>query len=162
MVNFNIGSIPWTVDRSPGQCPICHHAIDARYLTGVVLQAVPMGKARIELIFQCPRAACSHAFIGQYTGEYERSVNGFRLNLRSVTPFSPVPGSHPAEVAGVSPQFVSIFEQAAAGEAFGLKEIAGCGYRKALELAGGNTSPGFNVTTVQGVVNRRAQRLCAN
>lgn len=34
----------------------------------------------------------------------------------------------------MSPQFVSIFEQAAAGEAFGLKEIAGCGYRKALEF----------------------------
>lgn len=35
-------------------------------------------------------------------------------------------------------------------------------YRRAIELAGGNTNPGFNVTKLQELVNTRAQRLCAN
>lgn len=35
-------------------------------------------------------------------------------------------------------------------------------YRKAIELAGGNTNPGFNVTQLQKLLDTRAQRLCAN
>jgi hypothetical protein len=134
MVNFPIAGGSYTVDRAPSSCPICHHAIDARYLLGLTLTAESMGALRLELIFQCPRAECLHAFIGRYEGQYERAVNAYRSTLRRVTPFAPQPAPHSKQIADLSTQFVAILDQASAAEAFGLTEVAGCGYRKALEF----------------------------
>jgi hypothetical protein len=93
-----------------------------------------MGDTIIELVFQCPRQACLHAFIGRYEGRYDRSINDSRLYLRATTPYTvPLP-DHPPEVAAISPQFVEIHGEAAVAEERGLKQVAGCGYRKALDF----------------------------
>lgn len=134
MINLSMNGFDRTVDRTPGECPICHHAIDARYLTGVVLEATPFGSALAEAVFQCPQRQCLRTFIGRYSGEFDRSINSHLLKLRNVAPFHPKAPEHPAEIAELSPQFVEIFAQASAGEAWELSEIAGCGYRKALEF----------------------------
>jgi hypothetical protein len=53
--------------------------------------------------------------------------------LHTTFPRNPVAPSIPGEVAKISPQFVEIFSQASKAEAYGLGEVAGVGYRKALE-----------------------------
>jgi hypothetical protein len=124
----------WTCDKAPSECPLCHHAIDPRYLTGVTREYQPMGDTSIELVFQCPRQACLHVFIGRYEGRYDRNVNRATLFLRATTPYTvPLP-EHPPEVAAISPDFVAIYGEAAVAEERGLKQVAGCGYRKALEF----------------------------
>ncbi len=124
----------WTCDGPPSECPLCHHAIDPRYLTGVTREYQPMGDTSVELVFQCPRPACLHAFIGRYEGRYDHNVRGAMLFLRATTPYTVRLPNHPADVAAISPQFVEIHGEAAVAEERGLKQVAGCGYRKALEF----------------------------
>lgn len=49
-------------------------------------------------------------------------------------PEPPVNGSFSTHICTLSPNFVQIYHQAAKAEFFGLEEIAGPGYRKALEF----------------------------
>ncbi len=118
----------------PNECPLCHHAIDPRFLGGILRENQPMGHVVAEVLFQCPRAKCFHAFIGRYDGEYSRSQGHAVLALYGTVPFNVKVPEHPPEVGAVSPQFVAIHGEAAAGEGRGLMQIAGCGYRKALEF----------------------------
>ncbi len=133
MMNYPIGNRQWTVDRSPENCPICHRSIDPRYLTGVVLRAPGVGSAEIELVFQCPHHECLHSFIATYVGPFDHGANDFRPKLRAVAPFVPRDPVHPSDISDLSPQFSDIYRQAAASEAWHLTDVAGCGYRKALE-----------------------------
>lgn len=134
MIHLQALSGTQTVDRVPADCPMCHHAIDPRPLTGVVLSAAAGGETVMEFVFQCPRSSCHRLFIGRYSGKYEKRFSTYVLRLRFVTPFVTAPPSHAEDIAKLSPVFVAIHAQAAAGEAHGLTEIAGCGYRKALEF----------------------------
>jgi hypothetical protein len=49
-------------------------------------------------------------------------------------PVTPVKPQFEAAIAEVSPTFVSIYEQAVSAENYGLVDVAGPGYRKALEF----------------------------
>ena len=134
MITYKLAGRDWTFDEVPNECPLCHYAMDPRFLTGVIREAQPMGRAVIELIFQCPRKDCLHAFIGRYDGYYDRNVNDHTLFLRASTPFNAVLPEQPEDVAALSPQFVAIYGEASIAEARDLKQVAGCGYRKALEF----------------------------
>jgi hypothetical protein len=134
MIAFNAAGKQWIINEEPNECPICHRAIHPAFIAGIVRRDQPMGEALIEVVFQCPHNECLHAFIGRYRGDYDRSTNDHRLQLVSRTPFSPQPQSFPPDVAAVSKQFVAIANQAAAAEAWRLDQIAGMGYRKALEF----------------------------
>jgi hypothetical protein len=81
-----------------------------------------------ESIFRCPRNQCSKFFIARY-----QSSNGFATLTESV-PMSPLSSPHASQVKGVSPSFIKIYGQAEAAESQGLGEIAGVGYRRALEF----------------------------
>src|SRR5438067_7625077 len=133
MIQVKVAGTEWWYDEMPSPCPLCHHAIDARFLTGVVRQNNPMGTV-VELVFQCPRNKCLQAFIGYYDGQYDRNLNAPVLFLRASAPFTPIPPTHPKDVAALSAQFVAIYGEATAAEARGLKQVAGCGYRKAVEF----------------------------
>jgi hypothetical protein len=134
MVQFKVEGSNWPFDTAPNECPICHHGIDPRFLVGMVRVAELMGTAIVELVFQCPRSKCLHAFIGRYEGQYDRNTSSYFMLLRSTTPYNPPPPKHSEEVSTLSPQFVAVFSEAAAAESWNLKEVAGCGYRKALEF----------------------------
>ncbi len=130
----SVGKQNYRFDKLPNECPQCHHAIDPRHLEDVVCKSQAMGEALIDSVFQCPQAEFRRVFIGRYAGRYHRNANTHHLELISLAPFSPKPPEHSDEVSKVSPQFVTIFREAAAAEGWRLKEIAGCGYRKALEF----------------------------
>ena len=129
VLHFEIERESWRVDQQPNSCPLCHHAIEPKFLVGHVVDAPATGRAAIELVFVCPRRDCNRAFLGRYVGHYDRDVR-----LVGVAPYTAEPPRHPAMVTALSPQFVEIFAQASAAESWGLGEIAGCGYRKSLEF----------------------------
>lgn len=103
----------------PNSCPLCKSAINAS-----VLYSVNKGNSTTIYTFNfCP--ACEQLFIGTHnpngdflTGE----PNRFKEKVFS------------EQISKLSPQFVKIYNQALAAESSKLDEIAGIGYRKALEF----------------------------
>ena len=122
MPSVKIDSEDYKVASLPEECPRCHKAIAAIVRNGGTELAYD---SVIQAVFQCP--ACKWLFLGTY----EAPSRVFELQfVEPVTPgvkeFGPV--------QDLSPRFVTIFNQAAAAEAFRLTEIAGMAYRKALEF----------------------------
>ena len=121
-------------DRSPNFCPLCNHAIEPRLLTGSLVGERRAQKETLQLVYQCVRRDCSSIFIGYY----KKDMNLFPIRESFLffgsAPSNPSPPFTPPEVAQISPQFVTIRGQAAAAESHALSEIAGVGYRRALEF----------------------------
>src|SRR5438093_7146598 len=122
MVTYTFAGLAWVCNKAPNECPVCHHAIDPRFVGGVIRENQPMGRAVVEIAFQCPRDACLHIFIGRYDGYYDRNVVRHTLILRATTPVNTVLPEQPEDVAALSPSFVSIYGEASAAEARGLKQ----------------------------------------
>lgn len=130
MQKLKVNTSVYGVDQYPDQCPCCHHALTPGFIASIIDDDGLV----IEVAFRCPRHQCSRMFIAVF----ERApMQGGRYSdhfcLRSTFPRNPVAPSIPDEVAKVSPQFVEIYTQASKAEAFNLCEVAGVGYRKALE-----------------------------
>jgi hypothetical protein len=136
----DIGGSRYTHDTDPNECPLCHHAIkpeqQAWSLTG---SPKPDTQAVLEIVYRCPRYECGHLFIGQFrlpgeAGRVSRLSHHDQFVLFNVRPSAPPCPNFPAAVLEISPDFVVIYTQAAAAQAFGLAQVAGVGYRKALEF----------------------------
>jgi hypothetical protein len=118
-------------DEEPTECPICHVTIIAENLnTGF---ASPKW---LELFFRCTNRNCSRSFIALY--DYDRPLGPgnpspcYKLNC--CFPVEPMLKPISADIAALSPTFVKIYAQAQSAEDHGLDEIAGPGFRKALEF----------------------------
>lgn len=119
-------------DLLPDTCPLCHYAMKPRPLTAVNTGPVIQSRFEVylDVAFECVRRECGHIFIGSY----------IRINPREPYEFShsaPVTFESPAfpeEIKQLSPNFVEIYGQAAAAEQHQLSQVAGAGYRKALEF----------------------------
>ena len=113
------------VDMLPRQCPRCHNYISpVSRPGGVAVEAMTDFVASVP--FQCP--ACKWLFLATYRHNEHQT-----LKLVSVTPHEPIKKSF-GLIDTLSPQFVLIFNQAAAAESFGLNEVCGLAYRKSLEF----------------------------
>jgi len=124
------------LDRKPDVCPICHHALDPKQHNVYVASGQLSAKGtELEAIYQCTRRECWRLFVGRYrrtASQGEKQVGPFKL--KEVQPQTFRPPEVSGEVQEISESFKEIFLQAAAAENDGLKEIAGLGYRKALEF----------------------------
>jgi hypothetical protein len=125
-----------TCHSFPDTCPLCHHGIEPKliesnFITG---QSV-FGNHVLELIFRCPRIDCQEAFIGYYQqSSYNRhTLPSGDYFLHSVAPYTPQSPSIPEEISSLSPSFVEIYSQSYNAEHYKLDQVAGAGYRKALE-----------------------------
>ena len=125
------------------QCPRCNGAIAPLYMGGSFKRySYNYEKvARIEIYLFCPN--CEHSFIGTYfanctSGKYSDA------DIKAVEPLVPVKQAFNSNIEKLSPQFVEIYNQALAAESYGLNEIAGLGYRKALEFLVKDFSVCFN------------------
>ena len=105
------------VDKLPTECPICGTTIVA------------------QLFARCAHPTCSRSFISLYALDRGRSQGQqqYFVFQRSI-PVEPKPIVVSADVAKISRSFVEISAQARSAEENGLDEIAGPGYRKALEF----------------------------
>lgn len=117
----------------PDRCPLCHTACKPEQISS---SAIRVGQIVLgfELVFKCPCTACQHCFISRYQATVE---NGNYVNpyiLKEALPFKPADPVISKSVREISPEFVSIINQASQCEEHGLDQVAGMGYRKALEF----------------------------
>lgn len=123
------------------ECPRCKTSLIPEYLYSLIY------KKDDDLLFAsieyCSR--CNNIFISTYL-----LSNDPKGETQYITPFSfddlfanslisSEPNQHKEqsfndEISNLSPQFVKIYNQSLAAEAYNLDEIAGIGYRKALEF----------------------------
>ena len=145
----------WNVDVLPSDCPICHRAIDPRFLQGIDRVSEPY-RSLAELVFQCPHHKCKHVFIGRYEATHDVLYrHNTPLNLQETTPYNVIPPSHQPAVATLSPMFVEVYRQASAAETRGLGEIAGPGYRKALEFLIKDYSISLHPTKAEAIKSKQ-------
>lgn len=132
------------LDQIPNSCPACHRLstpsiVSAHFCSNGVLGQEPEGEW-VEQVLRCPNRECGHLFIARYTAEWKEGmppVNPglpLKFKLSAVLPVTPRPTGMPPNVVALSPTFAKIFEQASTAEDLGLDEIAGVGFRKALEF----------------------------
>ncbi|MGE4472762.1 MAG: hypothetical protein AB7D20_08180 [Sulfuricurvum sp.] len=120
----------------PDVCPQCHHALHPKILQGTLNGDVSKRDTLLEIAFKCTHRNCMSMFIGQYKRSQMESRTGTMVgdfkHIKSVPLKYIAPTIFP-EVENISPSFKIIYEQAHAAEANQLDEIAGVGFRKALE-----------------------------
>ncbi|MBR3591623.1 MAG: DUF4145 domain-containing protein [Clostridia bacterium] len=102
----------------PDECPICKSRIAGKILFGIY----ESDYVRYSLDF-C--SACKGVFLATHNSSGE---------VISCEPNRFVEKTFTDELTALSPQFVKIYNQASAAESSSLDEIAGIGYRKALEF----------------------------
>lgn len=114
----------------PDECPICHNK---GTLTPVSLfhnSNQLKTERELEIVFRCPNSRCHDVFIGYY----KRNATTGHFGLSRTTPKELESKNFSEIISNISPDFVSIFNQAKEAEDRGLDKICGVGYRKALEF----------------------------
>jgi len=129
----------YTRDKEPNECPICHFTIKPDEIEWTLTSS----RTRLEVVCKCTRLECKSFFIARYSRSDDDIPNtglkgisrGLRqFLLQELVPSIPQKPHIPEEVANVSILFPEIYAQAIAAESYGLDQIAGAGYRKALEF----------------------------
>ena len=120
------------LDKLPVECPVCGVTIIPQFFSqGFVANNV------LELFSRCANHKCSRSFISLYRLDPGRSQGQPAQQYFSFERSLPVEAKRketPPEIATLSPSFAKIAAQAQTAEASGLDEVAGPGYRKALEF----------------------------
>jgi hypothetical protein len=92
----------------------------------------------LEMFSRCANPKCSRSFISLYRLDAGRSPQGQPnqqyFSFERSLPVEAKRKETPPEIATLSPSFAKIAAQAPTAEANGLDEVAGPGYRKALEF----------------------------
>lgn len=125
MEDIDLGKTAIDVDKRPDHCPHCHTGIDPIFVAARFYN----NNDSIDISFTCPKKRCMRMFIVAYN----KVFRGHYYNFRSLIPYNPIVPAVAEEVSNISPQFLTIFSQATKAESYGLSEIAGVGFRKALE-----------------------------
>lgn len=120
--------------EEPSICPVCKHAIKP---SEILLKEYSdnNGQWFLSGFYLCRH--CYHTFLTLHKCELFRT-NGhptqYNAELLPVEPTRYVEEQFEDNISTLSPQFVKIYNQALAAESSGLDEIAGLGYRKAMEF----------------------------
>lgn len=126
MPNYNYKGRQYPVHRDLEFCPSCHRSIQPI----VVYQAENKAKNRVMVFMTCPNGQCQQGFVTMYQLDATKAV----LNFDRVFNTIPIEKGFEKRIETVSPSFEKIYNQASHAEQVGLDEIAGLGYRKALEF----------------------------
>lgn len=110
----------------PDECPYCHRTITPDVIYGIA------SESKIGVLMLCPHKTCNESFVGHYTTQAGSQQYGMYLNRTSIG--TTIGKSFPDAITNLSPSFVSIYNEAYGAEQYGLLQICGVGYRKALEF----------------------------
>lgn len=121
------------VNRYPDYCPLCHIAVELLPMACSIRRRDRDRYNYVEIVFRCPRHACDHLFIARYRAEGTTGRHRQSFLLRDAVPTTPLEPNFPKTIEELSPHSTRIFTQASEAEDRQLDEIAGVGYRKALE-----------------------------
>jgi hypothetical protein len=123
-------------DRHPDECPVCHRRVHSEFRIGHLIGAPETPRrSNVQAIFLCPATECQSLFIGYYrefNGPHGDGAGVFELT--SVAPRSSTPPPIYSGIGSMSKDFTEIYTQATEAENRALNQIAGVGYRKALEF----------------------------
>ena len=108
----------------PDQCPQCGYQISPVILPSCCIIPGGSNEALYVAVLWCPH--CLKPFIAYYKPSATKPILVAPRSLPS-REFDP-------EISTLSPSFVEIYNQALAAETMDLRDIAGMGYRKALEF----------------------------
>jgi hypothetical protein len=133
------------VKRYPDRCPLCSHGIEPKGHGFHWIGRPPDEPYHLEHVFQCPRADCGRLFIARYAPDWSKFAGGnhpqnraqanpVELKPIALLPRIPAPPTVPSELRELSPMFAAVVIQASAAEDYGLLDVAGMGFRKALEF----------------------------
>jgi hypothetical protein len=123
----------YEVDKIPDFCPLCHHGIMPNTNGGVVIDRDAHQGNIIQGLFICPREKCQRVFIAMYWQDRNRFNPEGIFKLRSTMPWSAKDPVVSEEINNISPEYKKILAQSSSAEQHNLDQIAGMGYRKALE-----------------------------
>ena len=136
MPRIEINNKRYEYDMDPDHCPLCHHGImPSRIAASNILREEINGDV-LQIVFLCPRKECQRLFIGMYFqnyGYHRRFVEGPHL-LNNTAPYKARIPHVPDEIKRISLNYVELLSQSEAAEAYKLDQIAGAGFRKALEF----------------------------
>ena len=116
----------------PDECPLCHYAIQPEEL---YFKEFPDRNeiTHVAALFLCKH--CYQIFAVLYDIQCEALPNSPAvLSTRYVGPTKYLGRSFDQHIHNISPSFVKIYNQARKAESMDLDEIAGIGYRKALQF----------------------------
>lgn len=116
-------------DDEPNVCPICNTHIVAQPISAVS----NFKDKSYEVVFLCNNKQCTHLFIATYKKKYINSVV-VRNNIIKLFPKKINIIEINDDIKNISPLFYKIYQQSNEAESLDLDEIAGVGYRKALEF----------------------------
>jgi len=120
-INSEIG--PVKLEGQPNKCPFCHMTIIPNLRYGFHNDDI------LEVVCICPNQDCKKSFIGYYL-----NYGSFFL-FGGQTTVGDVEGKEFKDIiSAISEDFICIYNQAFAAEQYGLTEVCGVGYRKALEF----------------------------
>ena len=124
-------------DNQPDVCPICHNKIKPIPLDAFYFKKHP-SHYPLQIIFLCPNSECAFLFIAYYRESTFRETRaGFPSEVLILSDLAPIRYEKQIfseEITTLSLDFVEIFNQASAAESNNLDQVAGPGYRKALEF----------------------------
>lgn len=121
-----------TIDE-PSECPMCKHSLKPTVLHSQIIKddnSVPF----LYVTYLCTH--CRASFLCKFSDMVTRTGN-YRYSftcLDLIAPKSFEEETFPECINIVSSSFIKIFNQSLAAEHYNLNEIAGIGYRKALEF----------------------------
>lgn len=113
-------------DKIPEICPHCQSSISVKHIISKHIKIESI--FYLQVVYSCPNQKCKEIIVATY--EY----NSGQYYLQKIEPQKFVVSNFQKEISDLSPQFVKIYNEAYNAETFGLLEICGPGYRKALEF----------------------------
>ena len=121
----------------PDKCPCCHQGIEPLYKFSFFHDNdyPEQTLVFVQVVYQCPRLQCRRIFIADYVQDNrDHRQRPGKFELRGLSPLWFEKTVFPELIQKVSPSFGIIYNEAAHAEARGLTNVAGPGYRKALEF----------------------------
>ncbi len=122
-----------TVDE-PSECPVCKHSLKPTILSKNIIDD-NSGTPALFVTYLC--TSCYQAFICKFINlekDQRESTHFIKNQLSLIEPNKFNPKIFDECIANISPNFIKIYNQALEAEYKKLDEIAGIGYRKALEF----------------------------
>ncbi|URR00530.1 hypothetical protein LOC50_14980 [Pseudoalteromonas sp. SCSIO 43095] len=119
------------IDKAPDICPICNQAQLPVNIFAKLTGDVENSKTKLELAMECMNLNCARLYISRYSKT--RSIYNHNFKFEKSIPETFNVPNIPQEIINISESFEKIFTQASEAESRQLDELAGIGYRKALE-----------------------------
>ena len=122
-----------TIDKEIDYCPYCHTHIRPQHIKSFFLSDDSYYES-FQSIHRCPSNDCRRIFVATYSKEHNIHSSNTDHHLCCIMPYIPEDIEFPENIKNISPSYCRIFKQAKDAEGYGLNDICGMGYRKALEF----------------------------